>query len=73
LQGAKTPGGCIDLSDDELKVTAEGRLSDQLFAGPPNYARIAGGDAEERALILELLQSACLVDGRSFAEPVNSV
>lgn len=40
-----------------------GVLTVQLFAGQPNYENIAKGDAEEKALILELPKRMCADDG----------
>lgn len=54
---------CIDLSLPDAKTTVTGKLSVQTFAGPPNYESIANGDAEERALILELPSRMCASDG----------
>jgi Domain of unknown function (DUF4431) len=47
-------------------VTISGELTVQLFAGSPNYESIAGGDAEEKALILELPRRLCAEDGGTF-------
>ncbi|WP_143738380.1 hypothetical protein [Erythrobacter colymbi] len=40
-----------------------GRLTRQVFAGPPNYESTAKGDAPEVALILELASPVCADDG----------
>jgi hypothetical protein len=53
---------CFDLTTNS-KVTVSGLLTVQLFAGPPNYESIEKGDAEERALILELPTRQCAGDG----------
>lgn len=57
------PKPCIDLTKADSKATLSGRLTIQLFAGPPNYESIARGDAEERAFILELPERLCATDG----------
>ena len=70
---AATPAGtaeCLDLLKDS-RVTVSGRLTTQLFAGPPNFESIAQGDAEERAFILELPSRLCANDG-DFIEPTES-
>lgn len=54
---------CVDASRADALITLAGKLTLQSFAGPPNYESIARGDAEERALILELPRSICLDDG----------
>ena len=53
---------CMDLARQPT-VTVSGLLTVQLFAGPPNYESVAAGDAEERALILELPNRVCADDG----------
>ena len=58
---------CVDLKSSGSTAVFEGRLTVQLFAGPPNYESIAAGDAEERALILELPERECVV-GDDFIE-----
>lgn len=59
--------GCLDTTETGTTVTVSGRLTERLFAGPPNYESIAQGDAEERALILELPRRICFTDGE-FAD-----
>lgn len=59
--------GCVDASRPGTTVTMVGKLTVQLFAGPPNYESIADGDAEERAFILELPRSICFTDAE-FAD-----
>lgn len=54
---------CFDLLTPEARATFSGKLTEQLFAGPPNFESIANGDAEEPALILELAERACADDG----------
>ena len=54
---------CLDLTDSSAKASFEGILTVQIFAGPPNYESIAGGDAEERPFILELPSRLCAFDG----------
>jgi hypothetical protein len=49
---------CIDLTA-KADTVVTGLLTVQLFAGPPNYESIAGGDVEEKALILELPKRLC--------------
>ena len=54
---------CMDLRKPAAKATVSGELTVQIFAGPPNYESIAKGDAEEKALILELPRRLCANDG----------
>jgi hypothetical protein len=54
---------CLDLTIGQPEATFSGKLTVQLFAGPPNYQSIANGDAEEDAFILELPTRACASDG----------
>jgi len=63
---------CLDISEANSKVTFTGKLTTQLFAGPPNYESIADGDAEERAFILELQARQCANDGGQFLEQDQS-
>lgn len=53
----------MDLRKTDAKATVSGELAVQIFAGPPNYESIAKGDAEEKALILELPRRLCANDG----------
>lgn len=69
--GPKTPEGCVRVDDAQSKVTVSGRLTLQLFPGPPNFESIAAGDAEERTFIVELPSAACIDDGGDFAEPTE--
>jgi hypothetical protein len=69
--GRQLASGCIDVGDARARVTATGNLSVRLFAGPPNYASIAAGDAEERTFILELPSATCIDDGGDFAAPAE--
>lgn len=57
------PRTCMDLRKPDAKVSVSGRLTVQIFAGPPNYESIAKGDAEEKVLILELPDRMCANDG----------
>lgn len=57
------PQACMDLRKPDAKATVSGQLTVQIFAGPPNYESIANGDAEEKALILELPRRLCANDG----------
>lgn len=59
---------CIDL-EDQGEITLAGKLTTQLFAGPPNYESIAAGDSEERAFILELSDRICVEDTAGFTDP----
>lgn len=54
---------CIDLKVQNAKAAVSGLLTQQVFAGPPNFQSIAKGDAEELALILEMPQRLCADDG----------
>ncbi|MFP5295862.1 MAG: DUF4431 domain-containing protein [Alphaproteobacteria bacterium] len=65
------PKTCLDLRKAGGQTTLSGVLTVQLFAGPPNYESIAGGDAEERAFILELPRRLCATDGE-FISPATS-
>lgn len=60
----------MDLKSDP-DVTVTGILTSRLFAGPPNYESIARGDAEERALILELSSPTCADDGAFIASDTS--
>ena len=71
VTGPRTDNGCVSVAHADSRVTAEGRLTLQLFPGPPNYESIATGDAQERALILELPAETCIDDGDDFAEPTE--
>jgi hypothetical protein len=62
---------CLNLKGTHAKATVSGTLTVQIFAGPPNYESIAKGDAEEKALILELPKRLCADDGE-FIEPKTS-
>jgi len=48
-----------------------GRLSYQIFPGPPGYEDIQKGDEPEGAYILTLTQPICIVDGDGFADPAE--
>ena len=63
---------CLDLASQGSQATFSGRLTIQLFAGPPNYESIANGDAEESALILELPARQCAADGGMFIDPTDT-
>lgn len=54
---------CLDLTAPKAKATLSGLLTVQIFAGPPNYESVAGGDTEERTFILELPKRLCASDG----------
>lgn len=69
LTGRQTSAGCISVVGTGSRVTASGRLTLQLFAGPPNYESIAAGDAEQRVFILELPAGVCIDDGGDCADP----
>jgi hypothetical protein len=60
---AAKPADCMDLRTAHATATVSGVLTVQLFAGPPNYESVAKGDAEEKALILELPRRMCADDG----------
>ena len=62
LQAAE-PSGCVDLKRVGSGFAITGVLTTRPFAGPPNYESIAGGDAPEKALILELPKPMCADDG----------
>jgi Domain of unknown function (DUF4431) len=59
---------CQNLSLVDGSPTFEGVLSERLFAGPPNFESIAGGDAEIKALILELDEDHRAYDVDGFIE-----
>ncbi len=61
--------GCYDVSGDSPQMSLSGRLTLQLFAGPPNFESIASGDEEVQAFIIELPKEICLFDGGGFADP----
>ena len=54
---------CLDLKKPHATATVSGVLTARLFAGPPDFESVAGGDAMERALILELPRAICADDG----------
>ena len=54
---------CMNLKRPHAEATVSGVVTIQLFAGPPNYESVAKGDAEEKALILELPKRICADDG----------
>lgn len=54
---------CLDLTSPRATASVSGLLTMRIFAGPPNYESIAGGDAEERTYILELPARLCANDG----------
>ena len=62
VTGAKTPDGCIDVSDVHARVTIVGRLIEGTFRGPYR---------SEKAFILELPQAICIDDGGDFADPTR--
>jgi hypothetical protein len=63
LANAENHQGCTDLREDNSTAVITGVLTVQIFAGPPNYASVADGDIEEKALILELPRPMCADDG----------
>lgn len=69
LVGPMNTAGCMRITSFQSRVTVSGRLTLQLFPGPPNYESIQSGDAEERTFIIELPRAACLDDGGEFADP----
>ena len=69
VSGPRASGGCIDVSATDAEVSVQGRLTRQIFPGPPNYESIAAGDAEERIFIVELPGEVCVDDGGDFADP----
>lgn len=72
VTGPQTPAGCIRAvfgeRDPQAMLTVSGRLTLQLFPGPPNYESIAAGDVEERTFIVELPQAICIDDNGEFAD-----
>ena len=72
-QQSKTlPGtpACYDVRKAEPHWLT-GRLSYQIFPGPPGYEDIQKGDAPEGAYILTLPRPICIVDGGEFADPAQ--
>lgn len=69
VRGFTTSAGCISVANSTSRVTVSGRLTLQLFPGPPNYESIASGDAEESTFIVELPYAVCIDDGGDFADP----
>ena len=51
---------CISYSE---KTSLSGTLTEQTFAGPPNYQSIAGGDRKESYLFIALSQPICVAPG----------
>ncbi len=63
---------CLDIKVQDSIASVSGKLTAQLFAGPPNYESIAAGDAEERVLILELHSQMCADDNGEFADSATT-
>lgn len=66
--GPQTSAGCVSVTNPRARVSVSGRLTLQLFPGPPNYESVAAGDTEERTFIIELPRAACIDDGGDFAD-----
>ena len=63
---SSVPPDCLDVSDfKEVEVTLEGRLTREVFPGPPNYQDVRRGDAPEPTYIVGLRSPICLYDGET--------
>ncbi|MEP9380324.1 DUF4431 domain-containing protein [Aquabacter sp. CN5-332] len=58
--------GCLK---SDTKMSLSGRLSLEVFPGPPNFESIKDGDREDPTYILTLRLPVCLDDGGEFADP----
>lgn len=61
LPGIAAAEPCLKYSE----ATIHGVLSQESFAGPPNYESVAAGDKEETYLFVTLRTPACVSKGRS--------
>jgi hypothetical protein len=68
---AAAPSHCLDLRSPRAEARLTGRLTVQMFAGPPNFESTARGDAEERSFILQLEKPICADDGE-FVDAATS-
>jgi hypothetical protein len=59
---------CLNLASGAAPVSLEGKLSLEVFPGPPNYESVANGDAAEPAWLLLLDKKICIEDGGQFAD-----
>lgn len=62
---------CLDLTAEHAEASFAGKLTVQLFAGPPNFESIAAGDAEEKAFILELPERHCAFDAEFISKDAS--
>ena len=58
-------GQCVNAG---MAVSVSGKLTEQIFAGRPNFESIKDGDEEVHVWILELDNRQCLIDGE-FSDP----
>jgi len=72
--------GCVPVTAQKCfeygpTVSLTGRLSSQVFPGPPNYQSIRRGDRKETALLLGLVQTICTTgnDPQGFDVPETEV
>jgi hypothetical protein len=73
VEGVEKSAPCIDASSEKNQISLSGKLTSQIFAGPPNFESIAGGDSEIKAFILQLPETICVFDGGFFAEPSERI
>lgn len=59
------------LSYEPNKVTLNGRIKREIFAGPPNYESIAKGDKSEAIWVLHLAKPICLKARGDWKEEKN--
>jgi hypothetical protein len=64
---------CVNLAAPYSRIAVEGRLTRQLFPGPPNYESVEEGDSEESVFILVLRHPICIDDNGEFADPSEQV
>lgn len=69
LSAQPAAAACLNLASGAAPVSLEGKLSLEVFPGPPNYESVAKGDAAEPAWLLLLDKPICVEDGGQFADP----
>jgi hypothetical protein len=69
--GLPARAACIDV-EKIASLTFEGRLTYQIFPGPPNYEDIRKGDTPEPTYLLILGNPICVV-GDDFLDPNTSI
>lgn len=61
---------CITLASDS-HLSFDGRLTFEVFPGPPDYQSVDDGDSPEPTYILLLAKNICIDDGGQFADPAD--